>query len=108
MAEKQGRLPGVLPKQIPAIEDAAEELRKLRTRRQKLATEEEEAQQALRDLLKEHRFTAKRPYIFECEEDGETVKLDAFLEKPEERAYVRKHKDPKAEENGEVKENTGD
>lgn len=104
MAERQTRLPGVLPKQIPEIEDAAEELRKLRTRRQKLATEEEEAQQKLRDLLKEHRFTAKRPYIFECEEDGETVKLDAFLEKPEERAYVRKHKDPKAEDDGDTDE----
>jgi len=101
MPEKQGRLPGVLPKQIPAIEDAADTLRKLRSKRQKLAAEEEEAQQKLRDLLKEHRFTAKRPYIFETEEDGELVKLDAFLEKPEERAYVRKHKDPKAEDDDE-------
>jgi hypothetical protein len=98
MAEKQGRLPGVLPKQIPAIEDAADELRKLRKKRQALAALEEEAQQKLRDLLKEHRFTAKKPYIFESEEDGEVVKLDAFLEKAEDRAFVRKHKDPKAEE----------
>jgi hypothetical protein len=98
MAEKQGRLPGVLPKQIPAIEDAADELRKLRKNRQALAALEEEAQQKLRDLLKEHRFTAKRPYMFDTEEDGKMVRLDAFLEKPEERACVRKHKDPKAED----------
>lgn len=92
---KQQSLPGVGPKQIPEIEDAAEALRDLRSKRQELAEKEEKAQQVLADALKKHGFGGKRRYVFEIEEDGNQVKLDAFMERPDARAYVRKHKDTK-------------
>lgn len=100
---KQQSLAGIGPKEIPEISDAAEELRKLRTQRQTLAKEEEEAQIALRDLLKKHGIRGK--YVYEGEDgEGNTVKFDAMIEKAEERAFVRKHKDPKAKEKDNGKE----
>ena len=98
---KQGQLPGVGPKQIQEIEDAAEELRKIRSRRQALAEEEEQAQAALVEALKKNGYGPKRVYIFESDADGDPVKLDAFIQRPELRAYVRRHKDPKAENGAE-------
>ena len=106
---KQGSLEGIGPKSIPEVEDAAEELRVCRRNRQILATQEEELQVKLRDILKKHGIRKK--YIYEVDDDdGSTIKFDAFIEKAEERAYVRKHKDPKAEKNGdsEEKESTGE
>jgi hypothetical protein len=95
---KQSELPGVGRKQIPELEAAAEKLRALRTQRQALAASEETAQAELKDLCKIHKVTKARPYIFETEDGDEMVKLDVLVEKPEERAYVRRHKEPKADE----------
>lgn len=99
---KQTELPGVGRKQIAELEDKALELRELRSKRQAIAAQEEKAQQELRDLCKAHKVSKSRPYIFETEEDTDdgtkTVKLDVLVERPDERAYVRKHKDPKAED----------
>lgn len=94
MAARQGRLPGISPKQIPEIEDAAEELRSLRKQRQALGVEEEKAQVLLRDLLKKHGI--RKAYVYEGEDDeGKPVALDALVETADERAYVRRHKEPK-------------
>ena len=106
---KQGSLEGIGPKEIPEVTDAAEELRKLRRQRQDLAEKEEKAQILLRDLLKKHGI--RKRYVYEGEDgEGNTIKLDALIEKGEERAYVRKHKDPKSDKNGEgeEKESTGE
>ena len=106
---KQGSLEGIGPKEIPEVTDAAEVLRTIRSERQQLAAQEEKAQVHLRDLLKKH--GVRKKYIYEAEDgEGQTVKFDALIEKAEERAYVRKHKDPKADKNGEgeEKESTGE
>lgn len=105
MANKQTELPGVGRKQIAELEDKALELRAVRSQRQKLGATEEVLQGELKDMCKLHKITKSRPYVFETEVDTdegtETIKLDVMVEKPEERAYVRKHKDPKADEDEE-------
>lgn len=98
---KQGTLEGIGPKQIEEIDEAAEELRALRAERQELEEKEEEAQVKLAELLKKHGYTGKRKYLMEIENgDGKLIKFDAFLERPEARAYVRKHKNPKEGDEG--------
>lgn len=104
---RQQSLPGVGPKRIAEIEDAALKLRTVRTKRQKIAAEEEEAQQELRDVLKKNGFRKGRIYQFENEGDGELVKLDVVLEQKEERAYVRKHKDDTAADDSDEKAEEG-
>lgn len=91
---KQQSLPGVGPKQIKEIEDAATELRRIRSKRQALAKEEETAQANLVEVLKKHGYRKGRKYEFEDDSDGEPVKLDVLLDQKDPRAYVRKHKDP--------------
>jgi hypothetical protein len=98
MPAQQQKLPGVGPKQIPEIEDKALELRKIRSKRQELAAKEEELQGKLVDLLRANGFRKGRPYQFEEDADGETIKLDVVMEQKDVRAYVRKHKDKEAEE----------
>jgi hypothetical protein len=95
---KQQSLPGVGPKQIPEIEEAATRLRKIRSQRQTLAEEEEKAQAFLVEVLKKNGFRKGRAYQFEDDSEGEPVKLDVLLDQKDPRAYVRKHKEPKAEE----------
>lgn len=99
---KQQSLEGIGPKAIPEIEKAATDLRRIRSKRQELSEEEEKAQTLLVELLKKNGFRKGRKYMFEDDSDGEPVKLDVLLDQKDPRAYVRKHKEPKAEaESGE-------
>ena len=95
MATKQQSLPGVGPKRIAEIEDAALEVRDLQSKRKAITEEEGKARGLLRELLKKNGFKKNKPYQFENEGDGELVKLDVVIEQKEEKAYVRRHKDPK-------------
>jgi len=100
---KQQQLPGVGPKQIEEIEDKAEEVRTLCASRKDLAQKEETARKELKDLFKKHGIRKCYQYVIDDGEGGE-IKIDALLERPEERAYVRKHKDPKAKDDSEGSE----
>jgi hypothetical protein len=105
---RQQQLPGVAGKRIEELESKALELRSVRTKRQALAKEEETLQSDLRDLLKKHGFRKNKPYQFEEDEDGKTIKLDVVIEQVEERAYVRKHKDKDEAGEGEEAEEATD
>lgn len=83
---KQERLPGMVPKRIAEIQDAAEELRELRSTRMENAEAEEKAQEKLKGLMKKHGIKAYRL-------DDE---YEAIVEAAESRAYVRKIKRKKA------------
>ena len=97
---RQQQLPGVGPKEI---EDKAEEVRKLCSDRKSLAQKEETARAELKDLFKKHGVRKCYQYVIDDGEGGE-MKIDALLERTEERAYVRKHKDPKAKDDSEGNE----
>jgi hypothetical protein len=93
---KQGQLPGVGPKQIEEIEDKAEEVRTLCADRKAIAAKEETARGELKELFKKH--GVKKVYQYVIEDDGKEITIDALLERPEAKAYVRKHKNPKAKD----------
>jgi pimeloyl-CoA synthetase len=78
---KQARLPGMVPKKIAEIQDAAEALREVRTERMELGEREEKAQSELVEIMKKH--GVKRYAIDE--------EYEALVERKE-RAYVRKIK----------------
>jgi hypothetical protein len=100
MAQAQGRLNGITGEQVPEIEEAAADLRKLQSKRAKLAEQEEKARLSLCEVLKKHGYGRKK-YMFDIldDETGKEVKLDVFTEKvTTERARVRIHKDEKKKE----------
>lgn len=78
---KQPNLPGMTPKHIAEIEEAAEELRELRTQRMELGESEEKAQTALVEVMKKHKVSH---YKIDDE-------YEAIVESKE-RAFVRKIK----------------
>lgn len=78
---KQPNLPGMTPKHIAEIEEAAEELRELRTQRMELGESEEKAQAALVEVMKKHKVTA-----YKIDDEYEAI-VEA-----KERAFVRKIK----------------
>lgn len=79
---KQARLPGMTPKRIQDIQDAAENLKELRDDRMDLAEKEEQAQEKLKAVMKKHNVKHYRL------DDN----YEAVLEADEPRAYVRKVK----------------
>lgn len=91
---KQQKIPGVLPKRIKEIQDAAEELKELRDSRMETAEEEEKAQEKLKAVMKKHGIKA---YKIDDE-------YEAILESNEPRAYVRKIKRKKKKSKDEADE----
>lgn len=91
---KQGKLPGVVPKRIKEIQDAAEALKEIRDERMGLAEAEEQAQEALKAVMKKH---GHRAYRIDDE-------YEAIIESAEPRAFVRKIKRKKSKASAEKDE----
>lgn len=86
---RQGKLPGMVPKRIAEIQEAAEALQEIRTQRMELGEQEEKAQDVLVRVMKKHKVKAYRL-------DDE---YEALIE-AKERGFVRKikaRKDGKSE-----------
>ena len=78
---KQARLPGMTPPHIKEIQDAAEDLKEIRTNRMELGEQEEKAQATLVEVMKRHKVTR---YAIDDE-------YEALIE-DKERAFVRRIK----------------
>jgi len=101
---------GIVQKEIPELDDIAEELRDIRKAQHKLNTEETDAMERFGEALKKHGFTSeKKAYSVEFErEDGSMERYDAFIDRPEARAYLKKHKEPKVKAKDKSEEGAGE
>ena len=95
----QTRLPGMTPKRIAALEDAAEEYVNIRDERMEKNKEENAANEKLVKLMKKHNL---KTYPIEASEESPARVITLELRDPTERAKVRASKTSK--KNGENEE----
>lgn len=91
---KQKRLPGMVPKKIAELEDAAEKVRDLQTERMQLQEQEEEARDKLLEIMKQHKlkvYPLDEEYVAEIKDAGE-------------KAYVHRKRGRPKKKDGDEKE----
>lgn len=90
MADKQQRIPGIVPKEIEEIQDKAAEVKDLQDERIDVAERENKARAELLDLMKSHK---RKQYTLDD-------KMEVVVEASEEKAYVRRRKGVKKDKTG--------
>lgn len=98
MSSKQGRIPGMQPKEIVEIEEKAEEVKELETQRMEIGEREQKARGELLDLMNTHKL--KR---YDLSEDREVI-----VEQGERKVFVRRKKKAKAKPAAETETKTED
>ena len=98
MPAKQGRLPGMTPKRIAALEDAAEEYVSVRDERMEKNKEENQANEKLVKLMKKHKL---KTYPIEASEESPARVITLEFRDPTERAKVRASKTSKKDDDEE-------